>query len=86
MHTGLFVKGSWVETDHRLDVLNKYNQESVGSVFVADDEATIEAALCSAQSGAKAIAKLPLYQRADILRKVSVAIGERQEQLAHSSH
>ncbi len=79
MHIG----GEWVDRDEKIDVINPYDNSVVDTVprgSVAD----VELAVASAERGAAVMAKVPAYQRFEILRKASELLEERTEEFART--
>ncbi|TKJ35356.1 aldehyde dehydrogenase [bacterium (candidate division B38) B3_B38] len=77
------VGGKWRISSEEMEVLNPYNGEVVGAVYraTADD---IEVATTTAVKAWETTRKLPLFQRAEILGKVSSGIEKRKEELART--
>jgi acyl-CoA reductase-like NAD-dependent aldehyde dehydrogenase len=76
---GLFLAGEWVETGEWDDVLSPYSGEPVGRVARGTAGHT-RAAIDAAE---RALGKpLPTHERAAILDRIGVALGERVEEAA----
>ena len=75
------VGGKWHISSEEMEVLNPYNGETVGVVCRATAE-DIEVATATAVKAWETTRKLPLFQRAEILQKVSSGIEKRKEELA----
>ena len=65
----LFVGGEWLETGKTFEVRLPYDGTLVGEVQEAD-LATLDRAVASAREGASAMAKLTLYERAELLMRI----------------
>jgi len=77
----MHVAGKWIETDKVIEVSNPYTREPVDTVPSAGPS-EVEAALASAERGAKVMADLPAHRRAEILKATAGLIRERSEELA----
>src|SRR5438445_12554103 len=77
---GLLVDGEWVETGEWDEVLSPYSGECVGRVARGTAEHT-RAAIDAAE---RALGNpIPAYERAAILDRIAIALGERVEEAAH---
>ena len=65
----LFVGGEWLETGKTFEVRLPYDGTLVGEVQEAD-LAMLDRAVASAREGASAMAKLTLYERAELLSRI----------------
>ncbi len=83
MEYKLFIGGRWVNGGDQLEVINKYTQEVFAVVPVARQE-EVDAAITAARRAAPLMADMPAYQRAEILARSAVLIGERKEELAET--
>ena len=79
----MYIAGKWIETNKVIEVRHPYNQEVVDTVPWAGPT-EVEAALASAERGAKAMAELPAHRRAEILRKTASLLEERAEEFART--
>jgi len=77
----LLIDGQWVNGGSTLEVKNKYNDETVGTVPTARKE-DVDAAIAAAERAEDAIADLPAYKRGDILFRTATLIQERADDLA----
>jgi acyl-CoA reductase-like NAD-dependent aldehyde dehydrogenase len=76
---GLFLAGEWVETGDWDEVLSPYSGEPIGRVARGTAEHT-RAAIDAAE---RALSKpLPAHERAAILDRIAIALGERREEAA----
>ena len=66
----MLIDGKWVDSDKKLEITNKYNQEVIATVPLANEE-LYEKAVQSAQKGFEAISSLPAYKRSKILQTTS---------------
>ena len=66
----ILIGGAWKEAGEPLDVTNPYTGEVVGRTFQAD-AATLEEAVQATVRAFQVTRKLPSYERAAILRKIS---------------
>jgi len=64
------IGGEWVRTGSPRTVTLPYDGTPVGTVYDAD-AATLERAIVAAQAGATDMARLPQYQRAELLERLS---------------
>lgn len=72
MHIG----GKWIEAHDVIEVRNPYNREVIDTVPSAGPS-EVEAALASAERGARVMAALPAHRRAEILKKTAASLRER---------
>ena len=79
----MFVGGEWKETPNVIKVMNPFDQSVVDTVPAADSS-DVDEALAGAVEGAKIIAKIPAYDRAQILRKAADLMLERSEDFART--
>ncbi len=77
----MYLAGKWVDTDAVIEVRNPYNQEIVDTAPSAGPSEA-EAALASAERGARVMAGLPAHRRAAILKKTAASLRERSEEFA----
>lgn len=68
-HCPLFIGGDWIETGKTFEVHLPYDGTLVGEVQEAD-LATLDRAVAAARDGAAAMAKLTLYERAELLTRI----------------
>src|SRR3978361_476756 len=76
---GLFLAGEWVETGEWDDVLSPYSGEAVGRVAGGPADHT-RAAIDAAERAMGT--PLPAHERAAILDRVAIALGEHVEEAA----
>jgi acyl-CoA reductase-like NAD-dependent aldehyde dehydrogenase len=79
----MYVAGQWIDTEKKIEVLNPYDGSVVDTVPRAD-LGDVDRALESAVRGAKAMAKLPGYDRHQILKKAADLIEARTEEFART--
>lgn len=77
----LFIDGQWLDGGPRMEVKNKYNGETVGTIPTARRE-DLEAAIVAAQRTAPLMAEMPAYKRSEILARTVVLLRERSEDIA----
>lgn len=77
----MLIGGRWVEGGAPIVVRDKYTEEEIGAVPEARPE-DVEAAVAAAREGAKAMAALPAWRRAEILRRGAEALREQKEAFA----
>ncbi len=76
----MFLKGEWVERGERIDVVNPFNGEAFDTVPLASGK-DVTAAVDGLVDGAKAMRAMPALQRCEILRKATVLMRERVDEL-----
>jgi acyl-CoA reductase-like NAD-dependent aldehyde dehydrogenase len=77
----LFIGGNWVEAKNYQSIYSPYSEEVIGIVPAANEEET-DLAIEAAYKSRKTMAKMPIYQRAAILEKLSLLLEERLEEAA----
>ena len=77
----MYMGGEWVDRDDKIPVVNPYDNSIVDTVPRAGIE-DVDAAVASAERGAAVMAKVPGYQRFEMLRKAADLMEERLEELA----
>jgi len=79
----MYFGGEWVDRDDKIPVLNPYDGAVIDTVPRAslDD---IDAAMASAARGAAVMAKVPGYQRFQMLRKAADLLEERIEEFGRT--
>ncbi len=77
----LLVGGAWKEAGEPLDVTNPSTGKVVGRTFQAD-AATLEEAVQATVHAFEVTRKLPAYERAAILRRISEGISAQKEEIA----
>jgi glyceraldehyde-3-phosphate dehydrogenase (NADP+) len=80
---GALVNGQWVKTGDAIDVRSPYDGSLVAIVHRATPK-EIEASIAAAEKAFEITRKLPAWQRADILEKISAGIKERREDFART--
>ncbi|HBO85010.1 MAG: aldehyde dehydrogenase [Deltaproteobacteria bacterium GWC2_42_11] len=75
------IDGRWLESSKKIEVKNPYNNETVGVVNAALEDA-LEEAVVSSQKAFEVTRKLPVYKRAEILGKIADGIKSRAEEIA----
>ena len=79
----MYIAGEWIDKAETIPVMNPYDNSVVDTVPRGDLK-DVEAAVASAERGAKEIAKLSGYQRFEILRKAARLMEERLEDLGRT--
>src|SRR5262249_38523174 len=79
----MYVAGQWIDKPQTIPVENPYDKSVVDTVPRAD-RGDVERALESAARGARAMAKLPGYDRYKILHKAAELMAARQEDLGRT--
>lgn len=79
----MYVAGQWINTEKQIDVLNPYDKTVVDTVPRAD-LGDVDRALEGAARGAKAMGKLPGYERYRILKRAAELIEARTEAFART--
>ncbi|MBV8553571.1 MAG: aldehyde dehydrogenase family protein [Acidobacteriaceae bacterium] len=83
VHTnyGLYIGGEWVQTARKDEVRLPYDGSVVGMVAHAE-EPHIDAAVRAAQEGARAMAALANYERAELLLRIADQVRKDEPELA----
>ncbi len=76
----MYIGGQWVDKEKAIEVRNPYDGSVIDTVPRADLQ-DVERALASAARGAKAMAKLPGYERWKILKRAAEIVLARNEEL-----
>ena len=79
----MYIAGEWIDKAETIPVMNPYDNSVVDTVPRGDIK-DVEAALASAERGAKEMAKLSGYQRFEILHKAARLMEERLEDLGRT--
>jgi acyl-CoA reductase-like NAD-dependent aldehyde dehydrogenase len=77
----MLIGGKWVKAKENLEVTNKYSNQVIGKVPLADKE-SYEKSVKSAQDAFNIISKLPSYKRSQILQKTSELIDQKKDEVA----
>lgn len=77
------VGGDWVETDKSMEVIHPFDGSVVDTVPVAGP-AEVERALARASEGARVMARMPAWERAQVLRRVADSIEREAETWART--
>jgi len=80
---GFYLNGDWVTQGHEVVVTSPYDRSVVAVVSEADRD-HVEIAIDSAVRSFAVTRKMPSYQRAAILRKITEGIGARREEFART--
>lgn len=77
-----FINGQWVTPSNESDpVYNPYTNEVIGEKWRAT-QSEVENALASAYLAKKEIAKIPSFERANILKKAAMLLNKEKERIA----
>ena len=79
----MYINGEWVDRDAKIPVVNPYNGTVIDTVPRAGLE-DVDAAIASAARGAAAMAKVPAYDRYQMLHKAADLMEDRAEDLARN--
>ena len=77
----LLINGEWVGGGTILEVKNKYDGSTVGTLPSASSD-MLDAALAAAERAEDVMANMPAYKRADILLKTAALLRERADDMA----
>jgi acyl-CoA reductase-like NAD-dependent aldehyde dehydrogenase len=79
----LLIDGKWVDGGSTLEVKNKYNGETIGTLPQARHE-DVDAAIAAAEQAEDTMAEMPAYKRAEILLKTAALLHERFDDMAQT--
>ncbi|MBR49676.1 MAG: aldehyde dehydrogenase [Chloroflexi bacterium] len=79
----MYIDGSWVDRDDKIQVINPFNGEAFDTVPKATS-ADVSAAISAAERGAKEMAKMSGYQRYELLMKAIKLMDERMVDLGQT--
>ena len=79
----MYLAGEWVDRDQKINVLNPFSGQVFDTVPSAGIE-DVDAAIASAERGAKAMASMSGYQRYEILMRAVGLMKERVEDLGRT--
>ena len=79
--TGLYINGEWLSTVEKMKVYNKFTQEVIGEVGVAEQK-DVDAAILAANE-ALANRPLPAHERYEILKRTAELISKNADEIAH---
>jgi acyl-CoA reductase-like NAD-dependent aldehyde dehydrogenase len=77
----LLIDGQWVEGGPTLEVKNKYNEQTIGTLPQARRE-DVDAAIAAAERAEDTMADMPAYKRAEILLKTAALLRDRFDDMA----
>jgi len=83
MEYKLLIDGQWVGGGSALEVKNKYDGETVGTLPLASSE-TLDEAIAGAERAEEVMANMTTYKRAEILLKTAALLHERADDLART--
>jgi acyl-CoA reductase-like NAD-dependent aldehyde dehydrogenase len=81
MEYKLLIDGQWVDGGSALEVKNKYNGETIGTLSTARRE-DVDAAIAAAEHAEDVMADMPAHKRAEILFRTASLISERADDFA----
>ena len=79
----MYIAGEWVDRDDKIPVFNPFDNSTIDTVPRASVE-DVNTAIASAQRGAAVMAKIPGYERFQMLRKAADLLEERNEEFAQT--
>jgi acyl-CoA reductase-like NAD-dependent aldehyde dehydrogenase len=79
----MYIGGEWVDRDDKIAVINPYDNSVVDTVPRGTVE-DVEVAIASAERGAAVMAKIPGYERFQMLRRAADLMEERNEELGRT--
>ncbi|MBI4636421.1 MAG: aldehyde dehydrogenase family protein [Candidatus Rokubacteria bacterium] len=79
----MYVAGQWIDKPEKLEVRNPYDDSVIDTVPRAD-RGDVERAIQSAERGARAMARLPGYERWKILKRAAELMTARTEALGQT--
>ncbi len=79
----MYIGGQWVDRDDRIDVINPFDGSTIDTV-PNGTPADVDAAIASAERGAKVMAALSAYERYKILHRASEIMTERVADLGRT--
>jgi acyl-CoA reductase-like NAD-dependent aldehyde dehydrogenase len=81
MEYKLLIDGQWVDGGSALEVKNKYNGQTIGTLPSARRE-DVDAAIAAAERAEDVMADMPAHKRADILLRTATLLRERFDDFA----
>ena len=79
--TKLFIAGQWVDGPNKVTVRNKYTGEIAHELSGAGPD-EVNRAVAAAKAAFPLMASMPIYKRADILRKTSELLAQNRAEIA----
>ena len=79
----MYIAGEWIDRDDKIPVFNPFDNSTIDTVPRASVE-DVNTAIASAQRGAAVMAKIPGYERFQMLRKAADLLEERNEEFAQT--
>lgn len=76
---GLFINGEWTKRDKKLPVFNKYSQEVIAEISVAEENDVTESVAAAKRALQQSFSP---YERFNVLKKASELLLERKESIA----
>ncbi len=81
MEYKLLINGKWVGGGATLEVKNKYNRQTIGTLPSARHE-DVDAAIAAAERAKETMAEMATYKRAEILLRAATLLHERADDMA----
>jgi glyceraldehyde-3-phosphate dehydrogenase (NADP+) len=77
----IYVAGAWEESPDRIEIANPYNDEIIGSTFLATQD-QLERATQAAESIFPTLRTMPTYDRANLLKALAEKLRARRDEVA----
>ncbi|MEH7121000.1 aldehyde dehydrogenase family protein [Neobacillus vireti] len=77
----LFIDGEWIETNDYSELRSPYTEEVIAEIPIATSE-NVEHAINAAEKAKKVMAKMPAFERANILETLARKLEERSNEAA----
>ncbi|GED66309.1 aldehyde dehydrogenase [Brevibacillus reuszeri] len=81
MKKACFIGGRWVSTAEYAPLYSPYSGQEIAQIPQADPH-TVQKAIAAACEAAKLMRRLPAYQRASLLERISILLNDRLEEAA----
>src|SRR5215204_5115268 len=79
----IYVEGEWVDSPHPLEIRNPYQDELIGTTFLATRD-QLETAIVAAEAAFPAMKEMATFERAAILTKLAAKMRERRDEIART--
>ena len=79
----MYIDGAWVDGDEKIPVINPFDSSVIDTIPRASIQ-DVDTAITSAARGAAVMAKVPGYQRFEMLRKAADLLAERIEEFGQT--
>jgi acyl-CoA reductase-like NAD-dependent aldehyde dehydrogenase len=77
----MYLAGEWVESNDRLEVVNPYNGDVIGTTYQASLE-QLDSAITAAETVMPTLRAMPTYERVNILLALASKMRERRDEIA----